>query len=236
MKERPILFSGGMVRAILDGRKTQTRRVMKYQPLFKTFRRYVMDDDVPEAWQDSDDIFPLCPYGVPGDRLWVRETWADTNGESGPMISYKAGGDKFLIDDSYPVDYSKYPGCQFTMWCGDLRRGAKGHSWRPSIHMPRLASRITLEVTGVRVERLQDISEEDAKAEGAKKYMWYQPDGRPESESRYLGGKEQFIKDHIPVYRNGFATLWDSINAKRGFGWDENPWVWVIEFRGVENA
>lgn len=222
-KERPILFSGEMVRAILNGRKTQTRRAVKSPYSSDGPFQWV---STPEGFYGcldlSGDGFDVdgkpqvfaCPYGVPGDRLWVRETWADTNGESGPMISYKAGGDRFLIDDSSPVDYSRYPGCQFTMWCGDLRRGAPGHSWRPSIHMPRWASRITLEVTDVRVQRLQDISEEDAEAEGA---ICAYKNNEPQS------------------YIDAFHALWDSLNAKRSFGWDADPWVWVITFRRTEN-
>lgn len=126
----------------------------------------------------------------PGDRLWVRETW------------YCAGVDE---SDGYPVRYRE----------GATVQEDVSISWRPSIFMPRWASRITLEITGVRVERLQDITEEDAKEEGVPPMIF--------SDGGY--GK--------PDYRDGFRQLWDSINAKRGFGWDVNPWVWVIEFRRV---
>lgn len=230
MKERPILFSGEMVQAILDGRKTQTRRVVKLLCPFPVVSAHPTGNSDGWIFHDREttakwtaEHYPSggvkCPYGVPGDRLWVRETWADTNGESGPMISYQAGGDRFLVDDSFPVDYSRYPGCQFTMWCGDLRRGAPGHSWRPSIHMPRWASRITLEVTGVRVERLQDIVPYDAIKEGFGPYA-----------------NEATIDCDTINPCDAFRDCWDSLYAKRGFGWNANPYVWVIEFRRDENA
>ena len=130
-----------------------------------------------------------CPYGVPGDRLWVRETFY-SNGMCKNTMSchYRATYNGLFTPDTVP-------------W-----------KWTPSIFMPRWASRITLEITGVRVERVQDISEEDARAEGI-------PD-------EYRAG-------HRIYYRPRFKTLWDSINAKRGFGWDSNPWVWVVEFKRV---
>lgn len=225
-KDRPILFSGEMVRAILAGRKTVTRRVVKPQPELRARRR----GDGPGGWwwktahvemnnwtdptKFAAEVAKECPYGQPGDRLWVRETWADTNGESGPMISYKAGGDRFLVDESYPVEYSRYPGCDFAMWCGDLRRGCEGHAWRPPLSMPRWASRLTLEVTGVRVERVQEISAQDCFSEGI---------------SVGAIGPTREACDRVRI--DAFREIWDSLNAKRGFGWDKNPWVWVVEFK-----
>ncbi len=133
MKERPIMFTGPMVRAILDGRKTQTRRVIRPQP------RWVGDPGIPFRTEDADPKGIIqCPYGKPGDQLWVRETWAPNEGD------VLAGKAFYRADNNTIVE-----------------------RWRPSIHMPRWASRITLEITKVRVERLQDISEEDAKAEGS---------------------------------------------------------------------
>ena len=210
MKERPIIFSGPMVRAILDGAKTQTRRVVKPQPpeyvrmdrgeeewtckVLGGYRKWfdkrwgwsIGADWGEQPWYDG----PTCPYGVPGDRLWVRETFADIPATAPGHMHYKANA---------------------TM--ADLAWFAEeGWKWTPSIFMPRWASRITLEITGVRVERVRDISEEDARAEGI-------PD-------EYRAG-------HCIYYRPRFKTLWDSINAKRGFGWDSNPYVWVVEFKRV---
>jgi hypothetical protein len=247
-RERPILFSAPMVRAILSGTKTQTRRVVKPQPPEEIgsvdvglFNPAIVGRDgelypaaeIFGAWNWDGDWGARCPYGAPGDRLWVRETWADTNGENGPMISYRAGGDRFLIEDSYPVDYARYPGGRFTMWCGDLRRGEPGHAWRPSIHMPRWASRITLEVTEVRAERLQDISHEGAEAEGLAritkdgelfKYGIADRDGPPGTDD---DGRPWQLWD-IDA-RIAFKRLWESINGAGS--WAANPWVWAVSFR-----
>lgn len=169
MKERPIIFSGPMVRAILEGRKTQTRRVVK--------------DDTMLAWLNCDNVVkPIndhvahlgCPYGQPGDRLWVRETFCP---DYDPPI-YKADEDQAKI------------------------------AWKPSIHMPRWASRITLEITAVRVERLQDISDADALAEGC----------------------EPFRENDMNAI-DAYADLWADINGPEN--WEANPWVWVIEFKKV---
>jgi hypothetical protein len=217
-KEHPILFSGEMVRAILDGRKTQTRRVVK-PPL--------QNSDYPNPKLDSGefcvcpDLLPtsdkrelvivhcesrgiyrhmgskvfaeeFCPYGVPGDRLWVRETWSRVeNGHWCPI-----GGDPV-----YKADGGSYSG--------------SGFRWISSIHMPRWASRITLEITGVRVERLQGISEEDCIAEGC------------DGSSAGFGEAVSKTLSHA-----WFFQLWDSINDKK-HPWASNPWVWVIEFRKV---
>jgi hypothetical protein len=186
MREYPILFSGPMVRAILEGRKTQTRRVVKF-PLID---RNYMGNEV--AWCETNAMLreghhELCPYGASGDRLLVRETWRCRGGREyeyqhhQPSIVYKA--------DAEAVDFLQA-------------------EWRPSIYMPRWASRITLEIVSVKVERVAEISPRDAISEG------------------------------FPVVSNGlesqiewFRSLWDSINSKRGFGWDKNPWVWVVEFK-----
>ena len=176
MKERPILFNGPMVRAILDGRKTQTRRVVKPQPETKPHNG--VDDKWFSEYSDIKNLGFLkhtCPFGQPGDRLWVREAFTEYPQKG---LLYKADGCNKKLG----------------VWWG----------WRPSIHMPRRASRIKLEVTDVRVERLQNISEEDIYAEG------------------------------IDTNSHDFMELWDSINAKRGHGWDANPFVWVVEFRRVE--
>ena len=192
--EHPILFSGEMVRAIMEGRKTQTRRVIKPQP-----------NDIRESPFVKSGIEDTHGYEIkrkyaPGDKLWVRETWMPftENGVRSGMAIYRAT-DKPEQDGDRPL------------------------KWRPSIFMPRWASRITLEVVSVRVERVQDISEEDALSEGISFWKPKEMDNRP-FEENFWTNYPQFA----------FQNLWDSINAKRGYGWDANPWVWVIEFRRVE--
>lgn len=204
MKERPILFSGPMVRAILDGEQTQTRRVVNPQPI-------IWSDGVPGgkrllfmAVGGIDRARWRCPYGQPGDRLWVRETWTPTLLADVPAIEYRADG---LLR---PVSFEQWKTVE-------AKTKEQATRLRPSIHMPRWASRLTLEITGIRVERVQEISEEDAKAEGVDWKMWEK------------GGE--------PLQaRSPFRDLWDSINAKRGFGWDVNPWVWVVSFRKLEET
>lgn len=208
MKERPVIFNGEMVRAILDGRKTQTRRVIKVQPESKTFglRKIIESENASEEgkyyWSLSDALGIsrarsnpfLCPFGQVGDRLWVRETFAAFDADwrhPGKPHDLKDGPWPNVV---YPASVAKIP----------------DGTCRPSIHMPRWASRITLEITAVRVERLNDISEEDARAEGAP------------AELCIIGEKHYM----------GFRTLWKSIYGEES--WSANPWVWVIEFRRVE--
>ena len=213
MIERPILLSGPMVRAILAGEKTQTRRVVKPQPQpfqsndrpgrwwwFNIHRKGWPEGRIHEAMLDA-EIIPFCPYGATGDRLWVRETLANS------------GGGWYYAADGMSLD----PEGRALSLTG---QGKAGKWYRPSIHMPRWASRITLDVASVRVERLQDISEADAQAEGAPIGEYFKDD---------LDGGRLVKADR----RLGFRVLWDSINAKRGYGWDVNPWVWVVEFRRV---
>ncbi len=157
MKEKPIIFSTEMVRAILEGRKTQTRRVVKPQP--------PEGETVHVAYSETWGV--KCPYGKPGDQLWVRETW---NGTKNTGFYYRADP------------------------------GTCAGKWKPSIHMPRHASRMYLGIINVRIEPLQYITVREAKAEGVEN-LW------------------EFVK------------LWDTINAKRGYPWIMNPWVWVVEFR-----
>ena len=203
MKERPILFSGAMVRAILAGTKTQTRRIVKPQPASGAGLRVSVPQpanggasvvfgavDARGVWSDA--LRLQCPYGAAGDQLWVRETWAQ----------HTVGGEVFTV---YRAD------------CGDDGDGAP---WRPSIFMPRALSRISLEIAGVRVERVQQISEADARAEGV---MIASDTVTPVT----LYDKYADPATHVDAY----ADLWDSINGARGFGWDANPWVWVLEFR-----
>ena len=200
MKERPILFSAPMVRALLAGTKTQTRRAMKPQPTeFVGGPGVTLQDGSPAPLIPLDDsVEPYgreiaCPYGKPGDRLWVRETWHDASSSLHSCALYRADG----ID----LHWDK---------------------WTPSIHMPRWASRITLEITSVRVERLQEISIEDAKAEGA----WGPDDSIVQKVADYFGTD---IFSANP--RKAFQMLWESINGPDS--WAANPWVWAIEFRRV---
>lgn len=204
MKERPILFSAPMVRAILAGRKTQTRRevnringigpVTCFGGSETTGYDFALRDRR-NMWNEfrEDELLGRCPYGVAGDRLWVRETWRSWMGShdagSPRCIAYKADDVKIALP------------------------------WRPSIHMPRLLSRITLEVVSVRVERLQDITNMDALSEGCDGERWLDADG---SEGRGVEPWEQF------------RELWRNINGPDS--WDANPWVWVVEFRKLEGG
>lgn len=215
LKTRPILFKGAMVRAILDGTKTQTRRVIKSQPPEgsqirgpEIYTPGVVDRNgelVPGkpifGVYDLEGVWgECCPYGAPGDRLWVREAW---NADWCDHVIYRADG-----GSARDAGYASEP------------------KWKPSIHMPRWASRITLEVTGVRVERVQDISEADAKAEGTTRLIGI-------GDSQHLPGGDHRTQGTHP-HTLAFGALWDGINADRGFPWASNPWVWVVEFKRVE--
>ncbi len=223
MKERPILFSGPMVRALLDGTKTQTRRVCKPAA---TLSAVVEVPDPLERGQvyngshfgdeDGEAQF-ACPYGGRGERLWVRET------------HYLHGIWSVRKDDDGKRRWTFSPnqdmGVQFYEPNGLIRgRSTTVPGWyrRPSIHMPRWASRITLEITSVRVERLQDISEADALAEGIVR----QPDGGY--------GLADTTHYHFTDPHQSYFSLWEAINGAGSV--EDNPWVWVVEFRSVEVA
>ena len=200
MRERPILFSAPMVRAILAGAKTVTRRAVKECHI----------DAAPPAsffqW-----LRERCPYGLPGDRLWVREAFihepADFCWEASVSIPCRPASTVYRADHE-----------------GDTR----GAGWKPSIYMPRNLSRITLEVTGVRVERLQDISEKDAQAEGIERTedffgcpcwrVYGEPDG------------EEVVAPDDPI--GSYRSLWESINGPGS--WEANPWVWAVSFRRLD--
>lgn len=234
MKERPILFSAPMVRAILDGRKTQTRRVVSHkwphlwnEPWYATGKvisdlptqlgafmefRYRQQDEPAFEGSRASTLVP-CPHGKPGDRLWVRETHAFIwPGDSAPddikdcNVQYRADTDGRSAPGAWPDDERSHP---------------EAPRWKPSIFMPRWASRITLEITAVRVERLQDISDDDCLAEGV------------ESTASDAGIRVCHVDNaHMHFFRRGsFALLWESLN---GAGtWADNPWVWVIEFKRI---
>jgi hypothetical protein len=242
VRERPILFSAPMVRALLDDRKTQTRRVVVPQPHPGIVRFEPIGDYLKAVWNAPlpDDVTAhnkslRCPYGAPGDRLWVRETWsADVEWipEAG-RSELRAWADVppgfrglrnaqrvyFAADGAEYEVYLDDDGSLYDLPATGARlseEDARATKWRPSIHMPRWASRITLELTGVRVERVQDISEADARAEGCSG----------------AGGTDWETGERDGVTpRDDYAALWDSLNAKRGYGWDVNPFVWVLDFR-----
>ena len=205
MKERPIIMTADSVRAILDGRKTMTRRVIKPQP------DNVARDDVPfiytpkqvvtENGLETIDHIPgdpnkkfiktiKCPYGIPGDRLWVREKWQ--------AIS---------LDGQWWHEVKEHRELYNWAWTNPVEPAYKETPprWLPSIHMPRAASRIALEVVNVRVEQVQDASYHDLEAEG--------------------------MRGSIHDAMINYISLWDTLNAKRGYPWTDNPWVWVIELK-----
>ncbi len=223
IKERPILFSAPMVRAILEGRKTVTRRVMKSQPdadatitvesysVAVTNRRGYQEagPEIFGAWWRDGESGCKCPYGQPGDRLWVRETWYCDHFEvmRGPYLK----PDDLDIGEALDDGTLAYAADGLTPYEADQP------IWKPSIHMPRWASRILLEITDVRVERLQDITYEQAAAEGVHRgplREWCASDE---------GGACH--KYPVPAFRD----LWQSV----GGHWDANPWVWVVEFKRV---
>lgn len=234
MKERPILFSVANVRAILEGRKTQTRRLVPpvwtvediKPPWWWTKARLVHRPTcIRELCEQVDDSELACygfeftnkhaprsPFGSPGDRLWVRETHAFANRNHWPDLPHVFS----------PVE----TGLGVTVYYrAGFDRSKSGLTWRPSIHMPRWASRITLEITEVRVERLQDISEADACAEGVEMSRRY-----PERFINYMR-KFDDIGDTVGDARASFVSLWESIE---GHGtWAKNPWVWAIHFKRI---
>jgi len=198
VKERPILFSGPMVKAILEGRKTQTRRTYRLQKDMEWYQ-----DLGGEAggwytngigwWNVEEEV---CPYGKPGDCLWVREAWA-------PLV---VGNERDFI---YRADHH-----------AGLEKRDGDQKWKPSIHMPRIACRLMLEITGTRVERLNEISVEDAIAEGIEpvRNIW-----------KLYGERIKGTAGATGQPRKSYASLWKSINGNGS--WAANPWVWVVEFK-----
>lgn len=201
-KERGMIFNAEMVRAILSGQKTQTRRIVKCD-----FQEIAGRNDVSlwpwrEDCEHAEDYWYPCPHGNVGDRIWVRETWAEAGGNAPELQLYRAN-----YPDHVPSHYENLKPLE------EIR-------WTPSIHMPRWASRILLEITNVRVERLNDISEQDAIAEGIERYsddgiVYYGPYGKGDCRPE-----------------RAFSDLWKSIYGNEN--WEKNQWVWVIEFKRVQ--
>ncbi|WP_432675078.1 hypothetical protein [Delftia sp. 11MD] len=225
MKERPILFSAPMVRALLAGTKTQTRRILKLKWGFDVEER---DDGTLWPWAEhpdcDDDVWMPCQQGEIGDRLWVREAFRFP--ASLDHLSPSVCGDKAL-DAGYRTPWAptqfEADGSRTGEWRGfdTLPEKTRPGKLRPGIHMPRWASRISLEITALRAQRLQDISDADARAEGIECMA-----GDPECGYRnYL---DQASQDWSLSPRESFRSLWESINGPAS--WAKNPWVWVVEF------
>jgi len=233
MRERPIIFNADMVRAILDGRKTQTRRIIKWRELNKglnlqfsglraseEFGGWVIESNSRTSSEWRCQPTP-CPFGAVGDRLWVRETWSVVShafDDDGLMIDYVPDRPAKAVHEKpfgrgYYSGHAIYAADGGFTW-GDDDGCVDGRScWKPSIHMPRWASRITLEITGVRVERLTALSDDDAHNEGCPARLPHNPEDEHQA-------------------RTWFRGLWSEIYGAES--WQANPWVWVVEFKCVE--
>lgn len=230
--ERGMIFNGEMVRAILDGRKTQTRRPIKWkQTRFTEIGEREDGSNWPwsEDAEHACDFWHPCPFGAVGDRIWVRETWGVAShafSDDGLMIDWVPDRPATAIHEmpfgnGYYSGYAIYAADGDFTWGDDDGYEDSRSCWKPSIHMPRAASRILLEITDVRVERLNAINEHDAQAEGVAKLrggFW----------KHYQPGWTQ----HQLSARGSFVTLWKSIYSDES--WNSNPWVWVIKFKRIE--
>lgn len=219
MRERPIIFNSEMVRAVMEGRKVQTRRAVKFPLRDKDLGCELSGNEL--AGEVSGGNYRNCPFGAVGDRLWVRETWS--------VVSHAFDDDGLMIDcvpdrpakavHEKPFGRGYYSGHAIYAADGGFTWGdddgcVDGRScWKPSIHMPRWASRITLEITGVRVERLTALSDDDARNEGCPTQLPHNPEDEHQA-------------------RTWFRGLWAEIYVEDS--WQANPWVWVIEFKRVE--
>lgn len=224
VKERPILFSAPMVRAILEGRKTVTRRAVRAGFNPDDLEGTLSASECRKLYRELPQHFGasyFCPYGQPGDRLWVRETWA------GPLVDEDQ---MHLVEMNGWDSFRKPEHCQYRASGGtaeffDYAKDETVCRWTPSIHMPRWASRILLEITDVRVERLQDISEDQAQAEGVRLMR----DGSDTWVSREGPGN---LVTPWPTAKEAFSDLWNSIDGPHA--WAANPWVWAVSFKRVK--
>lgn len=214
MKERPIIFSGDMVRAILAGRKSQTRRILKPQPIggdriiWDRFNGIFQSGQLRDSENACREI--RCSYGKPGDRLYVKETWAYIDNSAfgeASYCEYRADTGNAMPGD-WPEEHRDDPDCP---------------KWKSSMFMPRWASRITLELTGVRVERLNDISGEDCRAEGVEV---------PRCGCDVCAMSSAMCPADASVHIEEYRHLWDKIHGAGA--WEQNCWVWVLEFKRVE--
>ena len=219
-KERPIIMGAESVRAILEERKTQTRRVIKPQP------KLIGAPNVPFKTDDANHKGIInCPYGKVGDRLWVRETWAEAHYWNND------------VDAETPIYRAS-----------DYKTPIKPVVWKSPMFMPRWASRITLEIADIRVERLQDITEDDALVEGIMSNEEYEARASednlfpcPRCEGYqvheafgYDYGITEVDCTYCNTQKKRYRIVWDSLNAKRGYPWKSNPWVWVVTFKTVK--
>lgn len=242
-REKPIIFSTEMVKAIMDGRKTQTRRVVNLElGLADTDRNDTSYLKIPDIYGDYWDAKDLCRY-QPGDVLWVRETWrigAWNEDMSTITVDYKADGfassEWLFVDDEEAFERYWIQSTEDAMKAGmqtdvdgryHWKPGESPTRWRPSIHMPRVVARLFLEVTDVQVERVQDITEEGALREGMTRHL--------RTKLGYAAEESEETFNYFQA-RDTFRLYWDYLNNKRGYGWDANPYVWVISFKVVKGG
>ena len=213
MSEKPIIFSPPMVKAILEGEKTVTRRIIKVPPCEIHEHGSTVSVTRPLKFKNEDARFcPYEPYHI-GDILWVREKWCNVNK---PEVK----PDYYYFADTLLIECEDYDPKEWT--------------WKPSIHMPREAARIFLEIKSISVGRLQEIGLKDVLAEGIRHHELERipkRSDRPDLSDDEFKGVENWILSYA---RYEFEKLWDGINSKRGYPWRSNPWVWVIEFKRIE--